>query len=198
MFLARSSWRPIVKTLNLNVWALPLIFLHEYTLFVIDMHQNRSISTLLTPFDHFQKRVFGRLISWHHLRPCRMEFYFLQRPKVTQEVKETWNPLLVPLQLNTGGKQAFQKTSRCLSQVWVEVKISEAPSGRPYPPHPHHYGIPFCKKCFGSKKLGPKIVVKDFYAELDHLEKIIQLWTICFGPATRRQHFSLNWTMLRK
>ena len=35
------------------------------------MHQNRSISTLLTPFDHFQKRVFGRLISWHHLRPCR-------------------------------------------------------------------------------------------------------------------------------
>ena len=70
MFLARSSWRPIVKTLNLNVWALPLIFLHEYTLFVIDMHQNRSISTLLTPFDHFQKRVFGRLISWHHLRPC--------------------------------------------------------------------------------------------------------------------------------
>ena len=74
MFLARSSWRPIVKTLNLNVWALPLIFLHEYTLFVIDMHQNRSISTLLTPFDHFQKRVFGRLISWHHLRPCHMKW----------------------------------------------------------------------------------------------------------------------------
>ena len=31
--------------------------------FVIDMHQNRSLSTLLTQFDHFQKRVFGRLIS---------------------------------------------------------------------------------------------------------------------------------------
>ena len=30
----------------------------------------RSISTLLTPFDHFQNGVFGRLISWHHLRPC--------------------------------------------------------------------------------------------------------------------------------
>ena len=34
------------------------------------MHQNRSLSTLLTQFDHFQKRVFGRLISWHLLRCC--------------------------------------------------------------------------------------------------------------------------------
>ena len=38
-------------------------FLYDFTLFVIDMHENRSLSTFLTPFDHFQKRVFGRLIS---------------------------------------------------------------------------------------------------------------------------------------
>ena len=38
-------------------------FLYDFTLFVIDMHQIRSISTLLTPFDHFQKRLFGGLIS---------------------------------------------------------------------------------------------------------------------------------------
>ena len=37
------------------------------------MHQNRSLSTLLTEFDHFQKRVFGRLISWHLLRWCHSE-----------------------------------------------------------------------------------------------------------------------------
>ena len=37
-FSAQSSWRPIVKTLNLKVWTLP------FTLFVIDMHQNWSVS----------------------------------------------------------------------------------------------------------------------------------------------------------
>ena len=42
------------------------------------MHQNRSISTLLTPFDHFQKRVFGRLISWHLLRCCHSMLMPLQ------------------------------------------------------------------------------------------------------------------------
>ena len=73
MFLARSSWRPIVKTLNLNVWALPLIFLHEYTLFVIDMHQNRSISLFSTPSDHFQKCVVDGLILRHLLRCCLMQ-----------------------------------------------------------------------------------------------------------------------------
>ena len=37
------------------------------------MHQKMSLSTLLTTFDHFQKRVFGRLISWHLLR-CRPRY----------------------------------------------------------------------------------------------------------------------------
>ena len=46
-------------------------FLHDFTLSVIDMHQNSSLSTLLPPFDHFQKLVFGRLILWHLLR-CRL------------------------------------------------------------------------------------------------------------------------------
>ena len=39
-----------VKTLNLKVWTLPLIFLHDFTLFVIDMHQKRSISLVSTLF----------------------------------------------------------------------------------------------------------------------------------------------------
>ena len=30
--------------------------LHDFTLFVIDIHKNRSISPFLTPFDHFQLR----------------------------------------------------------------------------------------------------------------------------------------------
>ena len=40
------------------------------------MHQNRSLSTFLTPFDHFQKRVFGKLISWHLPRCCHIKFCF--------------------------------------------------------------------------------------------------------------------------
>ena len=36
----------------------------------LDMHHNRSISTLSTPFDHFQKCVFDVLILRHLLR-CR-------------------------------------------------------------------------------------------------------------------------------
>ena len=53
MFLSKSFWHPIVKTLNLKVWTLPLICLYDFTLFVIDMYQNGSISLFPTPFDHF-------------------------------------------------------------------------------------------------------------------------------------------------
>ena len=34
----------LCKTVNLAVWAFSSIFLHDFTLFGIDMHQNRSIS----------------------------------------------------------------------------------------------------------------------------------------------------------
>jgi len=53
------------------------------------MHQNRSISTLLTPFDHFQKRVFGGLISWHHLRPCPRQLEWTA-PNVNRAESNTW------------------------------------------------------------------------------------------------------------
>ena len=52
-FSAKSSWRSLHKTLNLAVWALSLNFLHVFTLFVINIHQNRLISPLLTTRDHF-------------------------------------------------------------------------------------------------------------------------------------------------
>ena len=72
MFLAKISWLPIVKTLNLIVWTLPLIFLHDFTLFVIDMHQNRPISLVLTPFDHFHFHALAALIWWVLLRSCHI------------------------------------------------------------------------------------------------------------------------------
>ena len=34
-------------------------FLHDFTLFVIDIHQNMPISLILTPFDHFQNMSSG-------------------------------------------------------------------------------------------------------------------------------------------
>ena len=56
---AGSSLPHIVKTLKLTVWAFSLNFLHEFTLFVIDIHQNMPISLTLTPFDHFQNMSSG-------------------------------------------------------------------------------------------------------------------------------------------
>ena len=61
VFFWRFQHSPIVKTLNLNVWTLPLIFLHDFTLFVIDMHQNRSVSLFSTPFDHFHFHALAAL-----------------------------------------------------------------------------------------------------------------------------------------
>ena len=113
-FLAQSSCRPLVKTLNLEVWALPLIFLHDSTLFVIDMHQNRSLSTLLTPFDHFQKRVFGRLISWHLLRCCHKNIWApislgQEDPKSCHHIPKQW--------LAWPGTWSFQGTVESLTDT---------------------------------------------------------------------------------
>ena len=71
-FLAQSSWRPIVKTLNLKVWTLPLIFLHDSTLFVIDMHKKRSISLVSTQFYHFHFHPLAGLNCYPHLISCLM------------------------------------------------------------------------------------------------------------------------------
>ena len=43
----------------LAVFAVSLIFLNDFTLFVIDIHQNMPISLTLTPFDHFQNMSSG-------------------------------------------------------------------------------------------------------------------------------------------
>ena len=72
-FSAQSSWRPIVKTLNLKVWTLPLIFLHDSTLFVIDMHQKRSISLVSTQFYHFHFHPLAGLNCYPHLISCHKE-----------------------------------------------------------------------------------------------------------------------------
>ena len=72
VFFWRFQHSPIVKTLNLNVWTLPLIFLHDFTLFVIDMHQNRSVSLFSTPFDHFHFHALAALKWWVQLRSCHI------------------------------------------------------------------------------------------------------------------------------
>ena len=46
----------LLKTLKLAVWALSSNFVHDFTLFVIKIHQNRFISPLLTTGDHFHFR----------------------------------------------------------------------------------------------------------------------------------------------
>ena len=41
------------KSVNLAVWAVSVIFLFDFTLFVIDIHHIMLISLFPTPFDHF-------------------------------------------------------------------------------------------------------------------------------------------------
>ena len=75
-FLAKSSWhgrRPFAKTPKLVIWAFSLNFLHEFTLFVIDIHQNMPISLILTPFDHFQIRLTFAVTPNLILEPCHMQ-----------------------------------------------------------------------------------------------------------------------------
>ena len=73
----RKNWSVIentrrkkkVKTLKLTVWAFSLNFLHDFTLFVIDIHQNMPIT--LTPFDHFQNMSSGGIGPDFILTLCR-------------------------------------------------------------------------------------------------------------------------------
>ena len=50
-----------------------MIFLHDSTLFVIDIHQNMPISLILTPFDHFQICPTFAVNPNLILEPCHMQ-----------------------------------------------------------------------------------------------------------------------------
>ena len=96
------------KSVKLAVWAVSLNFLHDFTLFVVDIHQIRLISLFRHFSDHFhhileQKRVID-------LIPCLMyDIYTNQNTKDTiQNLKYT--KYVVP-------KDKYTKTSnRRLSQ----------------------------------------------------------------------------------
>ena len=50
---------------KLAVWSVSLNIVHDFTLFVADIHQIMLISLFLTPFDHFHFHPFSVLISRH-------------------------------------------------------------------------------------------------------------------------------------
>ena len=86
MFSAKSSLRsrrPFAKTLKLVVWAFSLNFLHDSTLFVIDIHQNVPISLILTPFDHFQIRLTFAVTPNLILEPCHIQTLQMQSQEGT-------------------------------------------------------------------------------------------------------------------
>ena len=58
------------RTLKLAVWAFSLNFLHDSTLFVIDIHQNMPISLISTPFARFQIRLTLAVHPNLILEPC--------------------------------------------------------------------------------------------------------------------------------
>ena len=84
MFLAPRSRFYIAKTVNFAVWAFPSIFLHDFILFGIDMHQNRSISLFKTLFDHFHFYPLVALKCYPHLISCHIRtlITFLSDPGV--------------------------------------------------------------------------------------------------------------------
>ena len=53
---------------EVSLWAVSLICLHDFTLFVADIHQIMLISLFLTPFDHFHFHGSVWLILWYDLR----------------------------------------------------------------------------------------------------------------------------------
>ena len=73
-FSAQSSWRSLLKTLKLAVWALSLNFLHDFTLLVIDIHQNKFISLFLTPFIGLEIFTFSGKVCARQLTICRMQY----------------------------------------------------------------------------------------------------------------------------
>ena len=61
-----------MKTVNLAVWAISLIFLYDFTLFVIDMHQIMLISLFSTSFDHFHYHGFLKSKRMVILKSCHI------------------------------------------------------------------------------------------------------------------------------
>ena len=65
----------LAKTVKLAVWAFSSNFLYDFTLFVIDMHQNMPISLFKTLFDHFHFHPPAGIIWRVILKPCHMQFW---------------------------------------------------------------------------------------------------------------------------
>ena len=97
MFLAPRSWFYIAKTVNFAVWAFPSFFLHDFILFGIDMHQNRSISLFKTLFDHFHFHPLAALKWYPHLILCHSNattlqwFFWLCILHFTQHLTSIWH-----------------------------------------------------------------------------------------------------------
>ena len=65
------TW-PALLSEKVTLAFIKTLFIH-FTLYVIDMHQNRSISLFPTPFGHFHFHPFPGLIWMVDLRPCHMQ-----------------------------------------------------------------------------------------------------------------------------
>ena len=61
----------LAKTVNLAVWAFSLIFLHDFTLFGIDMHNIYHISSISTTFGPLWNMGFPGLDPNLHIALCR-------------------------------------------------------------------------------------------------------------------------------
>ena len=63
----------IAETVNLAVWAISLILLYDFTLFVIDMHPIMLISLCSTSFDHLHFHGFLKSKRMVLLKSCHID-----------------------------------------------------------------------------------------------------------------------------
>ena len=73
-------------------------FLYDFTLFVLDIHQNRSISAFLTPFDHFRPTLAEKCIPDLRVRPMKITTSIREEAEMVAVQKRVYNALATDLE----------------------------------------------------------------------------------------------------
>ena len=112
----------LAKTVNLAVWAFSLIFLHDFTLFGIDMHNIYHISSISTTFGPLWNMGFPGLDPNLHLALCH-----------TRNIGYTRNIWYTRIWLGIPSRRLYCKSLKffnhliSVSGIWINVWRSLEP-----------------------------------------------------------------------
>ena len=123
--LAKSSRTSLTSHCNnTNVGCLsPFIdFLHDFILFVIDIHQNRSISPFLTPFDHFHRCQLDYINSQCVIYMAEILVFSIAQHFHPAFSVNPFNWLMAPLVFSLFLRRAFNKRGTSRSNAHLPLK----------------------------------------------------------------------------